>query len=222
MNIALNTVLALVCCLILCSCADLSPRLSLRDTPPPDLQLPLPTATSTEGAIFAADSGLSLFEDPKARNVGDLVTIQLVENTTAQKKADTKTSKESDVNLGDVRLFGKPLNIATGATGTRSFTGSGDSSQSNSLAGSVSAVVVKRYPNGILQIRGEKQIELNQGSEVVYIDGWLRAADVRADNTVTSDRIGNARLTYKGRGAIADSNAQGWLSRFFNSPWFPF
>jgi len=215
-------VLVVLCCGWLGACANVSPRLTFQDRKPPEIPIPLPTERPTEGSIYAADSGLSLFEDPKARNVGDLLTIQLVENTTAQKKADTKTSKDTDINLGDIRVFGKPLNIATGATGSRSFTGSGDTSQSNSLAGSVAAVVVKRFPNGVLQIRGEKQIELNQGSEVVYIDGVLRASDIRADNTITSDRIANARLTYKGRGAVADSNAQGWLSRFFNSPWFPF
>lgn len=203
-------------------CANVSPRVSFQDAAPPAMPVPLPGSTASEGAIYSEGSGLSLFEDAKARNVGDLLTITLVENTAAQKKAETSTSKTSSTNITDVQVLGKPIGINTGVGGKRSFAGSGDSTQSNSINGSVTAVVIGRLPNGLLQIRGEKQIELNQGSEVVRIDGVVRPIDIKSDNTVTSDRIANARVSYKGRGALADANAQGWLSRFFNSPWFPF
>jgi len=206
----------------LAGCSDISPRISFKDQAPEALPIPQPVAVPTAGAIYAEGSGLSLFEDAKARNIGDLVTITLVENTAAQKKAETNTSKTSATNITDVQVLGKSIGLNTGAGGSRSFAGKGDSSQSNSLNGSVTAVVIARLPNGLLQIRGEKQINLNQGSEVVHIDGVIRTIDIAADNSVTSDRVANARLTYKGRGVLADSNAQGWLSRFFNSPWFPF
>lgn len=213
---------ALLLCVLLAGCADISPRLSLRDDPPPPVPVAIPPLQPTAGSIYAEGAGLSLFEDAKARNIGDVVTIVLVESTTAQKKAETSTSKTSSVGIGDTTVLGKPVTTISSVGGKRSFAGSGDSSQSNSLAGSVTAVVVGRLPNGLLQVRGEKQIELNQGSEVVRIDGLVRTADIRPDNSVTSDRIANARVSYRGRGTLADANAQGWLSRFFNSPWFPF
>lgn len=221
----MNTARLLLLCvvaLLLVGCADMSPRVSLRDGAPEPLPIPQPATQASDGAIYAEGSGMSLFEDAKARNVGDLVTIILVESTAAQKKAETSTSKTSATNITDVQVLGKSIGMNTGVGGKRSFAGSGDSSQSNSLNGSVTAVVVGRLPNGLLQVRGEKQIELNQGSEVVRIDGVIRAIDIKTDNTVTSDRVANARVSYRGRGALADANAQGWLSRFFNSPWFPF
>ena len=211
-----------VACLGIASCTAMSPRLSLRDDPPPPVPVAIPPPQPTAGSIYAEGGGLSLFEDAKARNIGDVVTILLVESTTAQKKAETSTSKTSSVGIGDTTVLGKPITTVSSVGGKRSFAGSGDTSQSNSLAGSVTAVVVGRLPNGLLQVRGEKQIELNQGSEIVRIDGLVRGIDIRPDNSVTSDRIANARVTYRGRGALADANAQGWLSRFFNSPWFPF
>lgn len=208
--------------LALAGCADMSPRISLRDPAPQPVPIPLPAAQPANGAIFADGAGFALFEDAKAHNVGDLLTITLVESTAAQKKAETSTSKTSATNITDVQVLGKSIGMNTGAGGKRSFAGSGDSTQSNSLNGSLTVVVIGRLPNGLLQVRGDKQIELNQGSEIIQVDGVVRAIDIKADNTVTSDRIANARVSYKGRGALADANAQGWLSRFFNSPWFPF
>ncbi len=119
-------------------------------------------------------------------------------------------------------MLGRSIGVNTGVSGSRSAKGAGDSKQSNSLDGSVTAVVVGRLANGLLQVRGEKQVELNQGSETLFIDGVIRPVDILSNNTISSDRVGNARVSYKGRGALADANAQGWLTRFFNSPWFPF
>jgi len=212
----------LVLTLALGACSTMSPRVSFEDARPAPLPIPQPQGAPSEGAIFTDGQSMALFEDAKARNVGDLVTILLVERTNAQKSAETTTSKDSSVDVTDVQVLGRPIGMNTGVSGSRSSAGSGESKQSNQLSGSVTAVVVGRLPNGLLQIRGEKQIELNQGSETVFIDGYVRPIDVLANNTVSSDKVANARVSYKGRGALADANAQGWLSRFFNSPWFPF
>lgn len=182
----------------------------------------LPLASAEAGAIYSSGGGLALFEDNKARNVGDVLTVVLVESTQAKKSAATSTSKKQDVSLGDISAFGKDLTYGVGFNGDRSFAGKGDTSQSNSLSGSVTVTVVQRYANGNLLVRGEKQLQLNQGSEVVKLEGLVRAADISTANTVSSDRVANARVTYAGRGALADSNAQGWLARFFSSPWMPF
>jgi flagellar L-ring protein precursor FlgH len=185
-------------------------------------------SVSEPGAIYASGSGLALFEDVKARSVGDVLTVLLVERTQAQKKASTSTSKDSSVSLGNPTLFGRPLTAngtpigEVGIEGSREFTGSGDSSQSNKLDGAITVTVMQRLGNGNLVVAGEKHLGLNQGSELIRLQGVIRAADIRPDNTVTSDRIADARIDYRGQGALADANAQGWLSRFFNSPWTPF
>lgn len=219
----MRAALALLCFALLASgCTSMSPRVSFEDERPQPVPIPLPQGMPSEGAIFSDGQSIALFEDAKARNIGDLVTILLVERTQAQKSAETSTNKSSSVDVTDVTLFGKSVGVNTGVSGTRSATGGGESTQSNRLDGSLTAVVVGRLPNGLLQVRGEKQITLNQGSEMVFIDGVVRPIDILSNNTVSSDRVANARVSYKGRGALADANAQGWLTRFFNSPWFPF
>ena len=186
-----------------------------------------PPPPSTPGAIYNPAGGFALFEDTKARVVGDLLTVVLVERTQASKKAETSTAKDTSADIGNPTLFGRPLTHdgtpvgAFGLESSRSFTGKGDASQSNQLSGSVTVTVVDRLPNGNLLVTGEKNVALNQGSEVVRLTGVVRPMDVRPDNSVTSDRIADARIEYVGKGALADASAQGWLARFFSSPWFP-
>lgn len=183
---------------------------------------------ATPGSIYNASSGFSLFEDPKARVAGDLLTVLLVEKTQAKKEAATSTSKDSSAEISNPTLLGRPLSRngtpigSFGLEGSRAFDGKGDTRQSNQLSGSVTVTVLERLPNGNLVVAGEKNLELGQGSERVRLSGVVRPVDVRPDNTISSDRVADARIEYVGRGALADANAQGWLSRFFNSPWFPF
>lgn len=187
-----------------------------------------PVAQPTAGAIYNAGTGFALFEDTKARVAGDLLTVMLVEKTQAKKNASTSTSKDVSVDIANPTLLGRGLSVggtgvgAFGLEGSRGFDGKGDSSQSNQLSGSVTVTVVERLPNGNLVVVGEKNLELNQGSERVRLSGVVRPVDIKPDNTITSDRVADARIEYVGRGALADANAQGWLSRFFTSPWFPF
>ena len=82
--------------------------------------------------------------------------------------------------------------------------------------------VTRVLPNGNLVVRGEKQLALNQGSERVALEGVVRTVDIATNNTVSSDRVAAAKISYAGSGAVADANAMGWLARFFNSVLFPF
>jgi flagellar L-ring protein FlgH len=216
--------LALLLALLLGGCASSAP---VRESEPIAIARQ-PQAQPTTGAIYSAGSGFALFEDTKARVAGDLLTVLLIEKTQAKKNAATSTSKDSSVDIANPTLLGRALSKSGtgigefGLEGSRAFDGKGDSSQSNQLSGSVTVTVVERLPNGNLVISGEKNLELNQGSERVRLSGIVRAVDIKPDNTITSDRVADARIEYVGRGALADANSQGWLSRFFNSPWFPF
>ncbi|MDE0856650.1 MAG: flagellar basal body L-ring protein FlgH, partial [Nevskia sp.] len=142
--------------------------------------------------------------------------------TTAQTAATTNSSKAVHDTLGNIGIFGKTIHTNSSVSASRAFKGAGDSAQSNSLQGSITVQVAQRLPNGNLLVRGEKQIQINQGYEYVKLEGVIRPADIGTDNSVTSDRVANARISYTGKGQVADANAQGWISRFFNSPWFPF
>lgn len=188
-----------------------------------------PPAPAQPGAIYRAGAGLDLFADRRARRVGDVLTIVLAENTTANSQANTETSKENNVTIDNPTLFGKQLpqkgldfTLDQELQSEQSFTGEGKSVQSNTLAGTISVTVAEVLANGALVVRGEKLLTLNQGNEFVRIAGIVRPEDIAPDNTVLSTKLANVRIHYGGKGAIADANGNGWLGRFFQSLWWPF
>jgi flagellar L-ring protein precursor FlgH len=101
------------------------------------------------------------------------------------------------------------------------FDGEGDSAQSNKLDGTITVSVAQVLPNGYLVVQGEKWIGINQGDEFMRLRGIVRPVDIRADNTVLSTQVGNAQIAYGGTGVLADTNRQGWLTRFFSTIVWP-
>lgn len=177
----------------------------------------------TDGAIYQSGRELVLAENPVAHHIGDIVTIVLNEATAAQKSATTTTRKANTLTMPGTQLINKNVSWLTNNINNSSkFDGEGASAQSNSLTGYLTATVLKVLPNGNLFVAGEKQIALNQGKEYVRVTGVIRPIDLASDNSVPSFRVASAKITYNGKGAIADANAQSWLARFFNSPWVPF
>lgn len=187
---------------------------------------------STGGSIYAnaAASGtrsLRLFQDNKAREVGDILTIVLVERTASSTKAQTAVQKDSGIGISAPVIGGIPTTIngrplSAEVEGSRTFAGGGDSQQSNRLDGTVTVTVVQDLGNGNLLVSGEKKVRLNQGDELVQVQGIVRTSDIGPDNRIASDRVADAKIVYGGRGTLARSNAMGWLGRFFNSAAFPY
>lgn len=194
-----------------------------------------PPAQST-GSIYATGAGLSLWEDQRARRVGDIITIQLDERTVSKKSSSSEVSKTDKNTMGVTSLLGtvpsfrlpgvfnsnSDLSLSSDTSSARDFEGDSAADQSNLLSGSISVTVVDVLPNGVLVIRGEKWMTLTSGDEFIRIEGLLRPFDVSPENTALSTRIADARITYSGRGEQADANRKGWLSRFFSSPAWPF
>ena len=179
------------------------------------------------GAVYNPAAGFALFTDLRARQVGDILTVLLVERTNASKESSTSTDKGTSIDTGTPIFMGKPITnngnpLTNSFDSKNSFDGKADSSQSNRLDGSITVTVAERLPNGNLLVRGEKQITINQGQEYVRLQGIVRPVDIGPQNTVASTKVGDARITYSGKGALADANRPGWLSRFFNSRVFPF
>jgi flagellar L-ring protein precursor FlgH len=195
--------------------------------PDPAVALP-PPVPRTDGAIFQSGQQMELFADLKARRVGDVLTIRLTESTNASKSAVTKTAKTTAVNNTGPTLFGHTITAGgvpvytTTLNGAGSFDGEGSSTQGNSLAGALTVTVVDVQPNGNLVIQGDKTLRLNQGDEFVHLAGVVRRADIATDNTVTSDKVADAHISYSGKGVIDSSNHMGWLARFFNSGYAPY
>lgn len=187
---------------------------------------------NTGGSIYAnaaAGGGrtMRLFQDNKAREVGDILTIVLVERTASTTTAQTAVTKDSGIGISAPVIGGIPTTIngrplSAEVEGSRTFAGGGDSQQSNRLDGTVTVTVVQDLGNGNLLVSGEKKVRLNQGDEVVQVQGIVRTSDIGPDNRINSDRVGDAKIVYGGRGTLARSNAMGWLGRFFNSAAFPY
>lgn len=183
-------------------------------------------AAPSAGAIYREGPGLRLYTDRKAREVGDLVTITLSERTQASTRANTAITKESNNSMSGT-VFGQPVTVGgndilnNALSNNRDFAGDGNSTQSNQITGTLTAQVVQKLPNGNLVIQGSKELTLNQGNELIQVQGIIRTADIGPDNTIASTRVADARIVYGGRGPIARSNAMGWLDRFFNGAWFP-
>ncbi len=230
-----NLVKTLGLILLLSGCANMQPKSENYRPSYPPVATPPP---QTNGAIYQAGYSMALFEDLKARRVGDTITVVLQERTQASKDAKTETSKENDITIANPTLLGSspqfnvpgivPLasnrgnSLETGLSSSQDFTGEGSSSQGNSLTGNITVTIAEVLANGNLVVRGEKWLTLNQGDEYIQISGIVRPFDIKTDNTILSSQVADARITYSGEGMVADSNKMGWLSRFFASAIWPF
>ncbi len=181
----------------------------------------------TEGSLYQGNYGMALYTDRKALNVGDIITVTLAERTVSSKSSGVSVEKESEMDfnagplLGTVPSF-RGNTLETNLEQNRGFNGDAGADQSNSLQGNITVTVAEVLPNGALVVRGEKWITINRGDEFIRISGIVRPDDVSPDNTVPSTRLANAQISYSGTGTLADSQNMGWLSRFFNSGYWPF
>jgi len=211
-----------------CSVVPMAPQPGDPHYAPPAPLAPEPSQ-SASGAIYQAPPArayrqVSLYDDRTARNVGDILTVQLVEATTAKKEAETEIKKGTDLSLPEPTLFQRvtDFGLATNASNELDFKGESDSDLKNSLQGSITVSVVEVLPNGVLRVRGEKWMTLNQGDEYIRVSGLVRPEDIGADNTVASIKLADARIAYSQTGTLAHANSMGWLAKFFNSPLWPF
>ena len=200
--------------LALSACTDL-PYRAAPLVPPPDAAAPAPTPVS--GSLYRPERYAALVSDNRARRVGDLLTIRLVERTQSRKSAsaDTKRDSSTDIVLPDIPPF---TSIAAGALNgglSQKFNGGGTAAQDNQLSGEVSVTVAAVLPNGVLVVAGEKRLTLNRGEEQLQLTGLVRPDDIGPDNSVASTRVGNAQIRYGGTGEIAEQSRMGWLQRFF-------
>ncbi|NLK84982.1 MAG: flagellar biosynthesis protein FlgH [Aeromonadales bacterium] len=179
-------------------------------------------AMPTGGIYNAYTLNNGMYSDTSAHKVGDIIAVTLEESTKASKKANTDLDKSGSNNFGGITLGGRAVSVK-GYTPTLStnssstFSGESKADQSNSLKGQISVSVVKVYSNGNLQVQGEKWLMLNNGNEYVRVTGLIRPSDISSDNTVSSQRIANARIQYGGTGDFADTQERGFISRLFNS-----
>jgi flagellar L-ring protein FlgH len=206
------------------------PRPGVNPTYAPTYPQPMDAKTPRylNGAVYNDRTALALFETNRARHVGDILTVNLLEETDARKRARTNQKKDEEINLINPTILGKPVDFGHGYNlgfdidAKRKFNGEGESQQNNQLEGNISVTVAKVLDNGNLVIQGEKWIRINQGNEYIRLVGIVRPADIKPDNSIDSARVANARIAYSGTGQVANTNAQGWFSRVLWGPIYPY
>lgn len=166
------------------------------------------------GAIYSASAPGYFAADLRARNVGDILTVDFRERFSARKSQGASSSRSDSFTINPPTVLPLPVTPAelTGST-ERDFSGDGSATQSNSFTGRVSVSVVRVLPGGNLEILGQKKLTLNNGQEYIRVRGIVRPSDVSADNVVASDRIAHAEIKYVGAGDVADTAKKGWLRR---------
>jgi flagellar L-ring protein FlgH len=176
---------------------------------------------NTGGSLYSdAAPNLFLFRDFKARNVGDILTIQIIENARASNSASTQTQKEGDVSIKAPALAGlehgsSALNFANilNASSALNFAGDGSTSRAGNLQAFVSARVTQVYPNGDLGLEGTKEVTVNRERQILRIRGIVRSRDIAPSNVVLSTGIANMEVIFDGKGIVADANKPGFLYR---------
>ena len=179
---------------------------------------PAPQVQSANGSIYGAATR-PMFEDRRARLVGDTLTVNIVEKTQASKNANTSATRAADTTVGISSLVGVPgkflAPLSVGAKDDTSFAGKGASAANNTFTGTMTVTVIEVYPNGNLLVSGEKQVAINQGQEFIRFSGVVNPNYVTSSNTVQSVQVADARVEYRGSGYIDEAQTMGWMQRIF-------
>jgi len=211
---------------VLAGCANLQqiPEVEVRKAEP--IQWPQQRSASAadavpSGSLFAAASFRPGFEDPRARMVGDSVTIQITERLSASQSSNSTVNRNSSLSSSVTAfpfLGASTLNrLGAGAASNNDFSGEGATQATNTFSGTITATVVEVLPNGHLVVVGDKQIGVNQNVDVLRFSGTVDPRNIQPGNLVASTSIANARVESRGRGAQFDAQTFGWISRFFLS-----
>jgi flagellar L-ring protein precursor FlgH len=199
------------------------PKFSVYEPPKPE-----------EGSLWSEVSEVSLFQDMKARKVGDIVTVRIVEDPEAELNANTKTSRSSSIDAAKLKFLGymKALaeknsrlaqdpgtdNLFSASLGT-AFDGKGSSDRDGHVKAYITAVVEKVLFNGNLYINGQREVRVNNETQYITLSGVVRPKDITSSNEVSSTYVADARITYSGSGPVADKQRPGWLGRVVDYVW---
>ena len=190
--------------------------------PPAAVAAPVQPAQAT-GSLFNASSYRPPFENRRARLVGDIVTIQIVERVTASQQQSSNVNRSGDMS-GSVSklpfLAGSTNDRITGRLGMgmgseTEFSGGGGTTSANNFSGSITASVIEVLPNGHLVVAGEKQIGVNHNVEVLRFTGTVDPYMLQPNSVISSQQVANVRVESRSRGQQGSAQSIGWLASFF-------
>ena len=173
----------------------------------------------SNGAIFSTSSSGLFSSDRRAKKVGDILSVTLSE-TFSSNKAVTNSSGKTDTigaEVGPTGLLRNFAGLGGSASKTNSFSGSMATNQSNSLSGTLSATIVRVFPNGNLEIKGQKKLRITEGTEYIRLSGIIRPEDISTTNSVSSAKIAEAQIEYVGAGILDSATKPGWGSKIFRA-----
>lgn len=203
-----------------CLASFATPRVEVGETQPV-LPVPVVQPPVANGSIFQAGQYRPLFEDHRARLVGDTLTVYIVEKVTATQSSKSTIGKTGNLSAGITALPGISANsfgrAGVAGNSANSFEGKGATENTNDFSGTITVIVTGVLANGHLQIAGEKQIGVNSNVDVLRFSGQVDPRNIQPGNGVQSVAIANVRVEHRGRGAAESANSIGWLSRFFLS-----
>jgi len=190
------------------------------------------------GSLFSESHGANLlFNDNRARNVGDIVLVKIVETAKSKSTVDTRSEKKNSSDIGVSAAFGRstvsPLFIAgvpqmSGGVGLDPMLSTtnnskndvtGETKRENNVTATMGVRVVQVMPNGIMQVEGARSIRVNEETQIMVVTGLLRQRDIGADNSVLSTQMADSKIDYYGKGVLADKQKVGWLTRLLDNIW---
>ena len=187
-----------------------------------------------EGAMWPGDTADNLlFEDSKARKVGDIVTVVINETNTSSQSATTNTSKNTSIDMQTTTLLGLPTSLGVqnflglgnqfdptvNASIANSNQGDGTVTRNGSLTGELSALITEILPSGNFRIEGRRSVTVNHEEQILVLRGIIRPQDINFDNTILSRWIADASISLTGEGVVADEQRKGWLAKFISKVW---
>ena len=230
--------LVVVTLLSLTGCAgkETGPSPRMAAVPPPQSYVEPEEQAANQGSLFNMADSDGLYADNRARRVGDIVLVNVVETSKAKSKADTSTSKTSGNEYGVSAVFGKskagllgpgggPLSTGVGVdplfstTTNSNLSTTGETKRENYVTTTVGARVIQVLPGGVLQVEGAREIRVNEETQYLVVSGLIRSKDIATDNSVLSTQMADTRIEYFGKGVLADKQRQGWLTRLLDNIW---
>jgi flagellar L-ring protein FlgH len=203
-----------------------SPQELARDyNPIPSPLLPLPE----EGSLWSPATAVNPYSDVKARLVGDIVTISVVESAQASKKATTNTERESGLAANWTGVFttlaknftinGAALPSNNKIAFANNFDGEGETTRTSSMTAYITARVLQVLSNGQMVIRGAREVQVNNETQFIFVQGVIRPEDISSNNIILSTYIADARIELTGYGSVSDKQRPGWMGSILDLVW---
>jgi len=195
--------------------------------PPAAIYYKTPEVKKSPGSLWSpTEERIYLFSDYKAHRVGDIIRVNISETTKGKKEANTKTKRKSSIAATTNNLFGiQEHNPSTSdrlgleAEFEDEFEGKAATDRKGEFTATVTCIVTEVFPNGNMAIEGHREVLVNNEKETISLTGIIRPGDLSPSNTIQSEKVADARITYSGRGVLNDKQRAGWLVRILDWVW---